>query len=213
MRYAKSIPRQHASYCCALLQDCGIYRRRSLQQVNRRPPPHPRSRPPPVLQQPRPPRPTRPPPPRPRSPPTTAVPTALDWRARGAVSPVLSQGYCASCYAFAAAAAIEGAVAIAKKKTVSAISPQPWVDCFRDFYGCGERMRILRTNCGCTCQNPAFSREKSCSSCAKGTTDYSCAAMHMSPRRWRRPASARNGVGRKAGCGSSDGIPHHSPHG
>ena len=51
---------------------------------------------------------------------------------------MLSQGYCASCYAFAAAAAIESAVAIAKKATVSVVSPQPWVDCFWDFYGCGE---------------------------------------------------------------------------
>jgi hypothetical protein len=51
---------------------------------------------------------------------------------------VLSQGYCASCYAFASAAAIESAVAIAKKTTVSVTSPQPWVDCFWDFYGCGE---------------------------------------------------------------------------
>ena len=54
------------------------------------------------------------------------------------VSPVLSQGYCASCYGFAAAAAIESAIAIAKKTAVTTVSPQPWVDCFWDFYGCGE---------------------------------------------------------------------------
>jgi hypothetical protein len=57
--------------------------------------------------------------------------------------PFAVQGYCASCYAFAAAAAIESAVAIARKTTISAISPQPWVDCFWDFYGCGERRQLI----------------------------------------------------------------------
>ena len=114
--------------------DCGIYRRRKLQQTRRPPPPRPRP-PPPRL---RPPPPRRSPPPRPRPPPSSAAPAAWDWRTRGVVSPVLSQGYCASCYAFAAAAAIESAVAIFKKTAVPTVSPQPWVDCFWDFYGCGE---------------------------------------------------------------------------
>ena len=142
---ATSQPTEHAAVPFRPQVDCGIYRRRKLLQTSRPPPPRPWPRPPPALLRPPPPRPSRPPPPRPRPPPPTAAVTSLDWRTSGVVSPVLSQGYCASCYAFASAAAIESAIAIAKKTTISTVvSPQPWVDCFWDFYGCGEGPCTLR---------------------------------------------------------------------
>ena len=45
---------------------------------------------------------------------TLGAPVAVDWRKSGAVGPVRNQGRCASCYAFSAAAAMEGIVKIKK---------------------------------------------------------------------------------------------------
>jgi hypothetical protein len=59
-----------------------------------------------------------------------APPASVDWRARGAVSPVGNQGACGSCYAWSAAGAIEGANALATGKTPpEALSVQEVVDC------------------------------------------------------------------------------------
>ena len=41
------------------------------------------------------------------------IPETLDWREKGAVTPVLDQGSCGSCWAIAAVGIIEGAYAIA----------------------------------------------------------------------------------------------------
>ena len=48
------------------------------------------------------------------------------------------QGFCSSCYAFASSSAIASAVAIATNQAPVTLSPQPFVDCFWQFYGCGE---------------------------------------------------------------------------
>ena len=50
----------------------------------------------------------------------------------------LPQGHCSSCYAFASASAIASAVAIAQNQAPALLSPQPFVDCFWQFFGCGE---------------------------------------------------------------------------
>jgi len=62
------------------------------------------------------------------------------------VSPVQFQGECRSCWAFAAAAAIETLWA-SKQKVLVEISPQAFVDCYREagFYGCSGGSRPRRS--------------------------------------------------------------------
>jgi C1A family cysteine protease len=66
-------------------------------------------------------------------------PKTVDWRTKGAVSPVGNQGACGSCYAWSATGAIEGANAIATGEPAQALSVQEIVDCDTqgDDQGCG----------------------------------------------------------------------------
>lgn len=65
-------------------------------------------------------------------------PDKIDWRVLGAVTPCKNQGSCGSCYAFSAAAAIEGIVQI-KTGNLPELSVQQIVDCSRLYgnEGCG----------------------------------------------------------------------------
>ncbi|KAL4366251.1 hypothetical protein GQ457_05G028750 [Hibiscus cannabinus] len=67
----------------------------------------------------------------------TNVPHSIDWRKKGAVTKIKDQGSCASCWAFSAVAAVEGAVKIKTGKLFS-LSEQQLVDCARtkDTQGC-----------------------------------------------------------------------------
>ncbi|XVF25663.1 hypothetical protein REPUB_Repub13aG0232900 [Reevesia pubescens] len=58
----------------------------------------------------------------------TEVPTSLDWREQGAVTPVRNQGRCGCCWAFSSVAAMEGITQIKTGKLIS-MSEQQLLDC------------------------------------------------------------------------------------
>ncbi|KAL3533800.1 hypothetical protein ACH5RR_007321 [Cinchona calisaya] len=60
----------------------------------------------------------------------TAVPTTVDWRKKGAVTPIKDQGQCGSCWAFSAIAATEGITKLSTGKLIS-LSEQEIMDCDR----------------------------------------------------------------------------------
>eukprot|EP00164_Ancoracysta_twista_P004840 GFYU01006577.1.p1 GENE.GFYU01006577.1~~GFYU01006577.1.p1 ORF type:complete len:338 (-),score=129.39 GFYU01006577.1:74-1087(-) len=67
---------------------------------------------------------------------TNDTPKSIDWRTKGAVTPVKNQEQCGSCWAFSATEEIESAWFLAKGQTVD-LSPQQIVSCDTTCYGCG----------------------------------------------------------------------------
>ncbi|KAH9245967.1 hypothetical protein BASA81_016508 [Batrachochytrium salamandrivorans] len=68
--------------------------------------------------------------------PLLTLPNAIDWRERGAVTPVKNQGQCGSCWAFATVAALEAHHFIHTGKRLI-LSEQQLVDCSRAYGNMG----------------------------------------------------------------------------
>nr|QBH22528.1 papain-family protein [Oldenlandia affinis] len=60
----------------------------------------------------------------------SVIPPSIDWRTKGAVTPVKDQGQCGCCWAFSTVAALEGINQIKTKKLIP-LSEQQLVDCDR----------------------------------------------------------------------------------
>merc|ERR1712159_96551 len=64
------------------------------------------------------------------------LPTSVDWRTSGAVTPVKNQGQCGSCWSFSTTGALEGAWKISQGQLVS-LSEEEFVQCDTGSNGCG----------------------------------------------------------------------------
>lgn len=87
------------------------------------------------------------------------LPTEVDWRRHGAVTPVKDQGHCGSCWAFSSTGALEGQHYLKTGNLIS-LSEQNLVDCSKKYgnMGCdgglmANAFRYIRENHGVDTEN------------------------------------------------------------
>ncbi|KAL1807302.1 hypothetical protein ACET3Z_030370 [Daucus carota] len=99
---------------------------------------------------------------------TKHLPSSVDWRKHGAVTPIKNQGRCGSCWAFSAIVGVEGINKIKTNNLVS-LSEQELVDCESDNQGCNgglmeNALEFIKRSGGVTTERvyPYRARDERC---------------------------------------------------
>lgn len=105
---------------------------------------------------------------------TNVIPSEVDWRERGVVTPVKDQGKCGSCWSFSATGAMEGAWAI-RTGHLASFSEQQLIDCSVEYGNSGCQGGLMDNGFEYAIDNgmclendkPYLARSDSCNRCNK----------------------------------------------
>lgn len=104
----------------------------------------------------------------------SSIPSEVDWREKGAVTPVKDQGKCGSCWSFSATGAMEGAWAI-RTGHLASFSEQQLIDCSVEYGNSGCQGGLMDNGFEYAIDNgmclendkPYLARSDSCDRCNK----------------------------------------------